>query len=73
MKKRFYKYIHSERRNGLLVTMFGMGASGLGLSPGWGDRIVLSDKALHCHSASLQVYKWAPGNVQVLWRNHVMD
>ena len=41
------------RRGGLMVSALDSGASGLGLSPGQGHVVVLLDKTLHSHSASL--------------------
>ena len=41
------------RRGGLMVSALDAGASGPGLSPGWGHCVVFLGKTLYSHSASL--------------------
>ena len=41
------------RRGGLMVSALDSGASGSGLSPGWGHCVVFLGKTLYPHSASL--------------------
>ena len=43
----------SERHGGLIVSVLVYGASGPGLSPGWGHCVVFLSKTLYSHSTSL--------------------
>ena len=57
-----------RRRSGLMVSALNSGSSGPGSSPGHGHCVVLLDKTLYSHSASLHpgvqmgISKYAGGN-----------
>ena len=48
-----YLFLLYGRRGGLMVSALDSGASGPGLSPGWGHWVVFLGKTLYSHGASL--------------------
>ena len=54
----------SERHGGLIVSVLVYGASGPGLSPGWGHCVVFLSKTLYSHSASLCPNVYVAGQIK---------